>query len=395
MGVHSLVTGLNGAGKTLFVVATKLREVGEQTIEYRGETVKRRIVQGGINGLLIEHELMYVPKLEIDPETFVDEWKGHVREPGEPPVADVPCEVFNWWLWCKPGDLIVVDECQRVFRPMPSGRRVPMYISKLETARHYGVEFLYLTQHPQLLHQNVRRLVGPHEDVRRIFGSSRVMIHQWDRVSDPGRIKQATSRPWKHDKSAYGLYRSAELHYKFNQRLPMAVWALLLGVVMLGVLGWMAFGRGTKMFHPGPAAPASAPAVPVPGAEAAAAGGAPVARVSGQVDNRWPVYQAEPVRLAREPLDGRAVQWEGSYDDGPVHEAYFGLFVEGERVATLRLRDLNAMGYTWTTVGPCVGSLRFGKLERLVTCGKRMYAPQGSGASSPAPTQVALAGGTQ
>ena len=57
MGVHRLVTGLNGAGKTLYCVATILREASESQFEYRGETRRRRIVQGGINGLLIEHEL--------------------------------------------------------------------------------------------------------------------------------------------------------------------------------------------------------------------------------------------------------------------------------------------------------------------------------------------------
>lgn len=53
MGVHSLVTGLNGAGKTLYTVATKLRDVPKQTIEYRGEQIKRRLVVGGIRDLLI------------------------------------------------------------------------------------------------------------------------------------------------------------------------------------------------------------------------------------------------------------------------------------------------------------------------------------------------------
>lgn len=174
MGVHSLVTGLNGAGKTLYTVATKLRDVPNQTIEYRGEKINRRLVVGGIRDLLIEHEMMDVP--ELDPESWRDEWADKKREPGTEPVDDVLCTILNWWLWCKPGDVIVVDECQRVFRPMPSGKRVPMFINKLETARHYGVEFIYLTQHPQLLHVNVRKLCGPHEDVRRIFGSNRVMV---------------------------------------------------------------------------------------------------------------------------------------------------------------------------------------------------------------------------
>jgi zona occludens toxin len=380
LGVHTLITGINGAGKTLYAVAEKLRPMRDATVEYRGETRPRRIVQGGIKGLLIEHELMDVP--EIDPEIYVDEWKSHVREPGTPPVPDVPWSILNWWLWCEPGDYIVVDECQRVFRPMASGKRVPMFISKLETARHYGVEFLYLTQHPQLLHQNVRRLVGPHEDVRRIFGGSRTMIYQWDRVSDPDRIAKATARYWKHDKSAFALYKSAEIHNKFGQRLPLAVWGLIGGVIALVALGWVLKGRLHDRFAgvaPG-ASSASAPGR----ASGAAPGATPKSSGEGWLtptshpkvetasDRDWPTYVAEPVKVNREPLDGRAVQWEGGYSLGKDSVTYFGLFVDGERVSTVTLAQLASMGYVWKSWGPCVGSLRFGKLERLVTCAKHV-----------------------
>lgn len=383
MGVHTLVTGLNGSGKTLYCVATKLRGLSEQTFEYRGETLNRRIVQGGINGLMIDHELMYVPSVEIDPETFVDQWKAELREPGTPAREGVPVEIFNWWLWCKPGDLIVVDECQRVFRPMPSGRRVPMYISKLETARHYGVEFLYMTQHPTLLHQNVRKLVGPHEDIRRIFGSGRVMVYQWDRVSDPGRIAKATSRIWKHDKSAYKLYRSAELHHKFGQKLPFAVWGVGVGLVGLLACGWVLRDRLAERFHPVPKDSAGADAKGAGkasgGSLAGLGGGQGVVGGQGAAKDRWPVYDAEPYKFEREPLAGRAVQWEGGYVDGKLEVSYFGLFVDGERVATVTLAQLVRMGYIWKSWGPCVGSLRFGAVERLVTCGKRAYAPPAIG----------------
>ncbi len=383
MGVHTLITGLNGAGKTLYAVSEKLRPLRDATIEYRGELIPRRIVQGGINGLLIEHELMEVP--EINPETFLDEWATHTREPGTPPVDGVLCSILNWWLWCKPGDFIVVDECQRVFRPMASGKRVPMFISKLETARHYGVEFLYLTQHPQLVHQNVRRLIGPHENVRRIFGGSRTMIYQWDTASDPDRIAKATARYWKHDPSAFALYKSSELHHKFGQRLPLAVWGVVVGLVALVGMGYY---LATRMHHrfgddtsKSTGAPASLPGA-VPGAVPSTAPGASPGgaasheltvqdAVGGKTERAWPVYRAEPYRVGREPLDGRAVQYEGGYVTGSTTVAYFGLLIDGQRVSTVTLAQLVSMGYAWTTLGPCVGSLRFGRLERLVTCPKR------------------------
>lgn len=370
MGVHSLVTGLNGAGKTLYTVATKLRDVPKQTVEYRGEKITRRLVVGGIRDLLIEHEMMDVP--ELDPESWRDEWADKKRDPGTEPHEDVLCSILNWWLWCKPGDVIVVDECQRVFRPMPSGKRVPMFINKLETARHYGVEFIYLTQHPQLLHVNVRKLCGPHEDVRRIFGSNRVMVYMWDRVSNPDAIAKATSRYWKHDKAAFSLYKSAEMHGKFGQRLPFAVWGLLAGLTALAIVGYVLRERLSERFAP----PAELAKVEAPGTRQTGPNAPPHAQPHGAAASAptssppWPWYEAVPIKQDREPLAGRAIQMEGGYTQNGQPHYTFGVVIEGERVARLTGEQLAAMGYYYTEHAPCVGVLRYGDRERLVTCAK-------------------------
>ena len=129
-----LVTGSPGAGKTTFVVATRIaKEVGRQfalddqaCIELGlplGHVVTRRIVQAGIRGLLVEHErlphTLTGERLDAD---AIDKWNAvidertnepvHKRLPSQPPRTDVEPSLFNWWLWCKPGDLIVVDEVQ-------------------------------------------------------------------------------------------------------------------------------------------------------------------------------------------------------------------------------------------------------------------------------------------
>ena len=93
MGVHNLVTGLNGHGKTLYVVATKLRPLADATVTYKGQQIPRRLINGGIPELLLEHELMEVPV--IDPELFVDEWATVIRKPGMPPVRWVRKVVIN------------------------------------------------------------------------------------------------------------------------------------------------------------------------------------------------------------------------------------------------------------------------------------------------------------
>jgi len=231
MPIH-LTTGVPGAGKTLYTVAKVLRPMVGETLEYQGRQVPRRLMIGGIPDLLIEHEPIDVPT--IDPESYRDEWSSMKRDPGDP-ALDVPHRADNWWLWCQPGDLIVIDECQRLFRPFASGRRIPGFIAKLETHRHYGVDFVLITQHPQLLHTNVRNLVGRHQHVRRMFGGKGTVIYEWDHCTHPDKVKSAGVTYWRHDKSAFGLYKSAEVHTKPKVG---AVWPIyVLGLAVLAVVG--------------------------------------------------------------------------------------------------------------------------------------------------------------
>lgn len=389
MGIHELVTGLNGAGKSLYTVAEKLRPLVGTTVQYKGNPIPVRLVVGGIRDLLLPHEIMDVP--ELDPEGFVDEFKDQRREPGTPAREDVVCSILNWWLWCQPGDVIVVDECQRVFRPMASGRRVPMFVSKLETARHYGVQFVYVTQHPQLIHTNVRNLVGPIEDVSRVFGGSRTLVRQWDRIGDYGKKASATTRMWKHDKAAFGLYKSAELHTKFSARIPLAVWGVGVGLVLLLVVGWILKGRLAERFTPPDQVKTKTIAQSPGGGSAPGQPGAMLPAVASALAGpaTWPMYEAVPVVVNREPLAGRGVQVEGQWSGGGVSGALFGLLIEGERVASITLAELVKMGYSYTSSGPCVGVLRFGVVERLVTCGKapaRVERP--AAPAEPAPVAV-------
>lgn len=394
MGVHSLVTGLNGAGKTLYTVATKLKPLSEATINYQGRDIPRRLVIGGIPDLLIPHELMEVP--ELDPESFYDEWATVERERGQDAVEfvrkegkgyvacaagdqgaePIVCSALNWWAWCQPGDVIVIDECQRLFRPMASGRRVPKFISRLETARHYGVEFIYLTQHPQLLHVNLRNLVGPHEDVRRIFGSSRVMVYLWDKCSNPDRIAKATGRMWKHDKAAFGLYKSSELHTKFGQRMPAAVFGVVLGLVLLLVMAWVLRERLSERFGEQPAKPAAGTTTAATTNASMSAAAAVVAPLGGV--SRWPMVEPERSRVDREPYAGRGFQIEGGLvvDGRPL--SVFGLMQDGQRIATVTLAELVRAGYAYTETGPCSGLLRFGDRERVLSCGRKGEAPTAS-----------------
>jgi zona occludens toxin len=247
-----LTTGVPGAGKTLYTVAKALPELTAVPFEYRGATLPRRLVVGGIPGLLLEHELMDVPV--FDPETFKDEYSALKRDPGDDPLP-VPCRGDNWWLWCLPGDIIVIDECQRLFRPMASGRKIPQFIAKLETHRHYGVDFVFITQHPQLLHTNVRNLIGRHQHVRRVSVGRSTIVYEWDHCTHPDKVKTASVKYWPHDKKAFGLYKSAEVHTKPVAAKPTALYVLVAALLGVGLLGWRFYS--TRLTVPGPGDPAA------------------------------------------------------------------------------------------------------------------------------------------
>jgi hypothetical protein len=61
----------------------------------------------------------------------------------------------------------------------------------LEIHRHYGIDFLFITQHPQLLDTTIRALVGMHRHVRSVMGSPLCMVYVWDHASNPERFTQA------------------------------------------------------------------------------------------------------------------------------------------------------------------------------------------------------------
>lgn len=260
-----LITGTPGAGKTLMCVSRVLRPmVGAKVADLEGVEHERRLCIGGITDLLLPH--VPVTVRSFDPEKGAEPSDGRERKPGDPPLADVEMCGHNWWQWCMPGDVIVIDECQRLFRPMASGRKLPLFIAMLETHRHYGVDFVLITQHPQLIHGNVRSLIGKHRHVRRLFGGLQRMVYEWDQCSAVDRRRDANATPWRPDKSAYGLYKSAEIHTKSAFSIPLPL--IVAGVMLIGLPAslYYAYHRVTGAFTGERVAPisraASAPAVP-------------------------------------------------------------------------------------------------------------------------------------
>jgi zona occludens toxin len=214
-----LITGVPGSGKTLYAVSTLVQRLAaEKLTDKEGNEKNRRVVVDGIANLVLVHEMM-APGEEGQDGSMVATADGD--------------GLWNWFDWCQPGDVIVVDEVQRWWRPRGMSTKPPKMIQALETHRHKGVDFIIVTQNPMLIDQNVRRLVGRHQHVRRLFGMGRALIYDWDGCAvNPLITRGSTSSMWSYPKAAFKLYKSSELHTKQRQKIPP--WLIIPVIAIVG-----------------------------------------------------------------------------------------------------------------------------------------------------------------
>lgn len=214
----TLITGVPGAGKTLYVVSQILKKLDDENkLRMDKGEEPRRVYVDGIPELLIPHE-------EFDG----GEWPEQMED----------------------GSFGVIDEVQRKWRPMGSGKALPDSIALLETHRHRGIDLVIMTQHPMLMHVNVRNLVGKHIHLRRTaFG---IYAYEWSECVNPSSSwKTAVTRVrWTHPKWAFGLYKSAEVHNKVKFRIPFPAIVLGCSLLAVGLLGWRFYSRMQSVIFP-------------------------------------------------------------------------------------------------------------------------------------------------
>lgn len=197
----TLITGAPGSGKTAALVQLLDRFVKEG----------RAIFVDGI------------PELQLPHVHLEDPRRWHV---------DVP-----------DGSIIVIDEAQRVWRPVGVGSKVAPDIEALETHRHSGIEFYLLTQHPNLLHANVRRLVSRHIHLRDTGITGR-WWYEWPEAANPESWRTAPVKvKYKLPRKLFGTYKSASLHVKTVRRVPPALIIAILAIGAAGYLSWSLYGR--------------------------------------------------------------------------------------------------------------------------------------------------------
>lgn len=216
-----LITGLPGAGKTLFAIWHILQLAKRES---------RPVYYSGVIDLKAEEcrALCGMPWIEIESESH--------------PEEDRQMKPDDWFL-LPHGAIIVIDEAQRVFRPRPIRSEPPRSVSMLETHRHLGHDLFLITQHPSLIDTNVRRLAGVHRHVMRTFGMQKSIIHSWGEVHlDCDRNRKDSSKDkFKYPPEIFGLYKSAELH-THGRSMPKQMFTIAVGgALILAVIFYFYF----------------------------------------------------------------------------------------------------------------------------------------------------------
>lgn len=145
------------------------------------------------------------------------------------------------WTDTPDGSVVVYDEAQQHFGADGGrGRSDRKDIEALEVHRHTGHTIVFITQHPRLLHSHVTRLVGRHEHIARMFGTSNTYKYWLDRlmnVDSKSDLKFAQLDSWRYPSHLFQHYKSSSLHVN-NRRIPKRIWIMLFcGVSLMSLIG--------------------------------------------------------------------------------------------------------------------------------------------------------------
>lgn len=342
----TVITGIPGMGKTSLLVSMLLE------IEKAAE---RPIFVMGIPDLKIEHI----------PAPPVSEWT-EMRADKDDPTLQLAYFTF------PPNSILVVDECQRVFRPRSSGSKVPPEVAAMETHRHTGLDIILLTQKPKLIDTNIRELVGKHIHIRQgLLGRH---LYEWPHIADGesrADREEAAKRRFKPPKHAFSKYKSAELHTKHSFRIHQAFYFLLIAVAAIVYLSYKNYSNYLARTAPKPqqeakSVPDKRPTTP---RSSAGASGAPVIAKASTVTQAAQVVHDAPV-AGEHPFSGYKFILKGVVDRKGKRTAYFDIASSDGQVVSMDNLQLIEAGYQVEVLNPCLALIRFGMTGFTATCGE-------------------------
>ena len=223
----TLITAAPGAGKTIYAVWNLIKPAIE---------AGRVVYTAGIPELKLPAISLSYSQIK----RWADRELIDVENPSGIPIPDDerPALLNN----ISEGALIVVDEVQYLW-PASGSKEPGEDIKYLTKHRHHGLEFVLITQAPQLIHKNVLAVVDKHiHMLSNWHGRKR---YEWPEYcstvrATSSKLKAVTER-YDLPKEAYGLYRSASIHVTQKRKKPLMVYIFPLLPIFFIYLGYHFF----------------------------------------------------------------------------------------------------------------------------------------------------------
>ncbi|BBL35719.1 hypothetical protein Nstercoris_01994 [Nitrosomonas stercoris] len=215
----TLITAAPGAGKTIYAVWNIIKPAIE---------ADRVVYTVGIPELKLPSISMSYGQAKkwAERETL------EVENPSGIPIPDdeKPSVLSN----ITEGALIVIDEVQYLW-PASGSKEPGEDVKYLTKHRHHGLEFVLITQAPQLIHRQVLAVVDKHiHMVADWHGRKR---YEWPEYCATVRATssklKAVKQRYELPKEAYGLYRSASMHVKQKRRKPLMAFIAPIALIAL------------------------------------------------------------------------------------------------------------------------------------------------------------------
>ena len=204
----TLVTGVPGAGKTLYTLSLLKREHGDGSRPIYVDRIK-----------------------DINHDYFGSQ---------DMPDPDKRYELPH-------GSILVFDEAQYVFPQRGASQKKPEKVEQFSVHRHSGYDIYITTQDANNVDAFIRRMTGRHFHLTRILNRNAAKVIEFDHFeSKPlGYHEQKaaiSSGPWIYDKKLFEQYKSATLH-THKPKTPFKLYGILIMMLVTAGAAWMAFDR--------------------------------------------------------------------------------------------------------------------------------------------------------
>ena len=151
--------------------------------------------------------------------------------------------------------VIVIDEAHRYSPKSTNKEGFTSFVSFLKIHRHYGFDFIFITQSQKDLNIDIRNLVENHFRVNRPFGTQKSFVNHYlgAETSENKQPVKQSSKPFVLDKRFFEVYKSASIH-NYKSSIPKKYYVFILMFVLFigfiiskGIYVYDAFSSGDMM----------------------------------------------------------------------------------------------------------------------------------------------------